>query len=271
MRKSRFTEAQIIGMIKEQEAGMPTAEVCRRHGLSTATFYKLKAKYGGMEVSEAARLKALEDENAKLKRLLAAPDPSRALLWMRQSGVLTEILPESEKWGIDAIFGLVETGAALKWPSDPLLRLMAIVPRDAERLDAMASRLRMSNSERKRLVGWARQSAVQEDLADTALRRLLYRGDPQAVTDTIRLQFCARRKAAEQDDEALKDAAALSRLLKVAADWAPPDFPVSGADLLKAGLSSGPDVGAAMNVLEEAWIDSDFTLTRKQLLEKVAP
>ena len=59
MRKSRFTEAQIIGMIKEQEAGMPTAEVCRRHGLSTATFYKLKAKYGGMEVSEAARLKAL--------------------------------------------------------------------------------------------------------------------------------------------------------------------------------------------------------------------
>jgi putative transposase len=71
MRKSRFTEAQIIGMIKEQEAGMPTAEVCRRHGLSTATFYKLKSKYGGMEVSEAARLKALEDENAKLKRLLA--------------------------------------------------------------------------------------------------------------------------------------------------------------------------------------------------------
>ncbi len=71
MRKSRLTEAQIIGMIKEQEAGMPTAEVCRRHGLSPATFYKLKAKYGGMEVSEAARLKALEDENAKLKRLLA--------------------------------------------------------------------------------------------------------------------------------------------------------------------------------------------------------
>ena len=71
MRKSRFTEAQIIGMIKEQEAGMPTAEVCRRHGLCPATFYMLKAKYGGMEVSEAARLKALEDENAKLKRMLA--------------------------------------------------------------------------------------------------------------------------------------------------------------------------------------------------------
>lgn len=71
MRKSRFTEAQIIGMIKEQEAGMATAEVCRRHGLSPATFYKLKAKYGGMDVSDAQRLKALEDENGKLKRLLA--------------------------------------------------------------------------------------------------------------------------------------------------------------------------------------------------------
>ena len=71
MRKSLFTEAQIIGMLKEQEAGIATAEVCRRHGLSPATFYKLKAKYGGLELSDAKRLKQLEDENAKLKRLLA--------------------------------------------------------------------------------------------------------------------------------------------------------------------------------------------------------
>ncbi|WP_138924922.1 IS3 family transposase [Sulfitobacter sp. BSw21498] len=71
MRQSRFTEAQIIGMIKEQEAGMPTAEVCRRHGLSPASFYKFKAKYGGMNVSDTHRLRSLEDENAKLKRLLA--------------------------------------------------------------------------------------------------------------------------------------------------------------------------------------------------------
>ena len=71
MRKSRFTEAQIIGMIKEQEAGLPTADLCRKHGLSPATFYKLKAKYGGMDLSDARRLKQLEDENAKLKRLVA--------------------------------------------------------------------------------------------------------------------------------------------------------------------------------------------------------
>ena len=71
MRKSRFTEAQIIGMIKEQEAGMPTAEVCRKHGLSQGTFYKYKSKYGGMEVSDVAKLRAMENENARLKRLLA--------------------------------------------------------------------------------------------------------------------------------------------------------------------------------------------------------
>ena len=71
MRSSRFNEEQIIAILKEQEAGMPTAEVCRRHGISGATFYKYKAKFGGLEVSEARRLRALEDENAKLKKLLA--------------------------------------------------------------------------------------------------------------------------------------------------------------------------------------------------------
>ncbi|KEZ19479.1 Transposase IS3/IS911 family protein [Sphingobium yanoikuyae] len=80
MRKSRFTEAQIIGMIKEQEAGLPTVEICRKYGLSTATFYKMKAKYGGMEVSAARRLRQLEDENGKLKRLLADSMLDNAIL-----------------------------------------------------------------------------------------------------------------------------------------------------------------------------------------------
>ncbi len=71
MKRSRFTEEQIIGMLREHEAGMKTAEVCRKHGISEATFYKYKAKFGGMEVSDARKLKALEDENRKLKKLLA--------------------------------------------------------------------------------------------------------------------------------------------------------------------------------------------------------
>ena len=71
MKKSRFNEAQIIGVLREQEAGSPTAEVCRRHGISSATFYKWKSKFGGLEVSDARRLRTLEQENSRLKKLLA--------------------------------------------------------------------------------------------------------------------------------------------------------------------------------------------------------
>ena len=71
MKRSRFTEEQIIKVLKEHELGAKTADLCRKHGISEATFYNWKSKFGGMDVSEARRLKALEDENRKLKKLLA--------------------------------------------------------------------------------------------------------------------------------------------------------------------------------------------------------
>ena len=71
MKRSRFSEEQIIGILKEHQAGLSAAELCRKHGVSEATFYKWRSKYGGMEVSDAKRLKALEDENVRLKKLLA--------------------------------------------------------------------------------------------------------------------------------------------------------------------------------------------------------
>ena len=80
MRPSRFTEEQIIEMLKEQGAGAATADLCRKHGISSATFYKFKAKYGGMDVSDARRLKTLEDENTRLKKLLAEQMLDNAIL-----------------------------------------------------------------------------------------------------------------------------------------------------------------------------------------------
>ena len=71
MRKSRFSEEQIIGILKEHQAGMPVADLCRKHGISDATLYAWRSKYGGMEVSDARKLKILEDENRRLKKLLA--------------------------------------------------------------------------------------------------------------------------------------------------------------------------------------------------------
>ena len=80
MKRTRFTEEQIIAVLREQEAGAKTVDVCRKHGVSEATFYKWKAKYGGLEVSEARRLRALEDENARLKKLLAEAMLDNAML-----------------------------------------------------------------------------------------------------------------------------------------------------------------------------------------------
>ncbi|OQM76850.1 CCA tRNA nucleotidyltransferase [Manganibacter manganicus] len=205
---------------------------------------------------------------SELKKLLSAPDPARALLWMRQAGVLSRILPESEKWGIDAIHGLVEAERALGWEPDAMLRLESMVPPDAARMKALAERLRFSGDEANRLQRWALASAVGPKTTEGTLAKRLYLGDRQATTDRLRLALVSARSRAVQDDTALIEAGGLSRQLGFALKWQRPVFPIKGADLTALGVPAGPRLGRQLKALETAWIDSGFALDRAGLLAR---
>jgi poly(A) polymerase len=206
----------------------------------------------------------------ELKKLLAAPDPSRALLWMRQAGVLSRVLPESEKWGIDAVHGLVKAGQDLGWLPDALLRLEAIVPPDAARMKAMAERLRFSKDEANRLQRWALTAPVEAKSTETMLAKALYRGDPQGIIDRLRLALASARTRAAEDDKAMMEAGGLSRLLAFAENWQRPVFPVRGADLAERGIPAGPKLGALLRALENDWIESGFSLDSDALIGRAA-
>ncbi len=193
--------------------------------LRVLRFFRFFAQYGsgrpdaeGLRASARAKdeLTRLSAERiwAEMKKLLGAKDPGRALLWMRTSGVLTVVLPETEKWGIDAIPGLIAAEAAYGWAPDALLRLMAIVPPDAERLAALAERLRLSRAEAGRLKAFAEAPVVKPDLAGTALDRLLYRTGREGIVDRLRLALAVARAKAEIETEKMAEAARLLDHLK---------------------------------------------------------
>ncbi|OJU48481.1 MAG: CCA tRNA nucleotidyltransferase [Mesorhizobium sp. 61-13] len=207
---------------------------------------------------------------AELKKLLSAPDPSRALLWMRQAGVLSRVLPESEKWGIDAIHALVRAEADFGWSPDPILRLQAMVPPDAARMKALAERLRFSTAETNRMERWALRPALDPATTEGTLAKLLYLGDPQVFADRLRLSLATARARAVEDTSALMQAGGFSRLLGFAEKWQKPVFPLKGSDMTSLGAAPGPKLGALLKRLENDWIESGFGLERDALLERAA-
>ncbi|WP_411032943.1 CCA tRNA nucleotidyltransferase [Shinella sp. BYT-45] len=206
---------------------------------------------------------------AETKKLLAAPDPGRALLWMRQAGVLAEILPETEKWGIDAIPGLIDTEKAFGWKPDALLRLAAIVPPDRERLKTLAGRLRLSKAEAAALDHWAAAPQIAPKLAETAFDRLLYRHGPQGLTMRLKLALSSARARGLGDGEALAFAGLCQRLLARAEKWRKPSFPLTGADVLAAGVPAGPKVGSVLDAIEDEWVAGNFHDGRAKLLARL--
>jgi tRNA nucleotidyltransferase/poly(A) polymerase len=241
-------------------------------------FFRFFAWYGqgrpdadGLRAS--ARLKSglaklsVERVWAELRKLLGAEDPSRALLWARQAGVLSLVLPESERWGIDAIHGLVGTERLHGWKPDAMLRLQAIVPPDAERLTELAKRLKLSNAERDRLLAFAMAEPARPDETDDALRARLYFGDRIAVQDRLRLAIGTRHGKSES--ASIGETARLNEQLRIAERFDPPAFPLSGEDIKAAGVAPGPELGATLDRLKRAWVASGFVLSRETLLARL--
>lgn len=268
-------EARRLRFIGDAEARI------REDYLRILRFFRFFAWYGeGRPDAEGlkacARLKeglaqlSAERVWAELKKLLSAPDPSRALLWMRQAGVLTAALPESEKWGIDAVHGLTKAEKDLGWAADPMLRLEAIVPPDAARMKTLAERLRFSTAESDRLRYWALSTAVEPKTTEGELAKRLYRGNRQGFVDRLRLSLAGARVRAVEDNNALLEAGGFSRLLAFALKWEKPVFPLKGADLTALGATPGPKLGEILKNLEAEWIEAGFAPDREALLERAA-
>ena len=245
-------------------------------------FFRFHAHYGrGRPDAEGLRaaarhkggLERLSPERvwSELRRLLEAPDPRITLLWMRQTGVLTAVLPETERWGIDAVAPLIGTEQAHGWSPDPMLRLAAMVPPDAERMVALAERLRLSNAEGERLAAWASASPVPPSADEAALARRLYCDGTAPVLDRLRLALANARGRAATDDGALMEAATLTRLIAFAEGWERPAFPLKGRDLLDAGMAPGPAVGERLAALEAEWIERGFRGSREEWLARLGP
>ncbi|WP_047145757.1 CCA tRNA nucleotidyltransferase [Aquamicrobium sp. LC103] len=280
------TVVDLVGGIADLEARnlrfIGDAETrIREDYLRILRFFRFFAWYGSGRpdaegIKACARLKgdlgrlSAERVWSELKKLLSAPDPSRALLWMRQTGVLTAVLPESEKWGIDAIHGLVSAERDLGWAVDPMLRLEAIVPPDPVRMKALAERLKLSNAEAARLESWAFAPPPEHGMGEGVFARLLYHADLRGVEDRLLLSLASARTRAVHENAALAEAGGYSRLLKYLAGWKRPEFPVKGGDLLELGAPAGKALGDTLRKLESEWVEGGFRDDRGALLRRAA-
>ncbi|MEL6920516.1 MAG: CCA tRNA nucleotidyltransferase [Pseudomonadota bacterium] len=244
----------------------------REDYLRVLRFFRFFAWYGkGRPDSDGlkacAKLKdgmadlSIERVWAELIKLLAAPDPSRALLWMRTTGVLTKVLPESEKWGIDNIHPLLDAERELGWKRDALLRLQAIIPPRDDTVIAFASRMKVANAVRDRLMAWMNVSTgvPLETVCDVRAARYRTRKNENAVIDVLKHRVALAKR--NRDHAAVLLAAAMS--------FKPPVLPISGKDLIAHGLEPGEALGETLARLENDWIAADFSLDRDALLATV--
>lgn len=243
-------------------------------------FFRFFAWYGagrpdGEGLKACARLKhglkKLSSERiwAEMKKLLLACDPTRALLWMRQSRILSLIFPETEKWGIDAIHALVKTEQTLGWKVDPFLRLESLLPPDPIRLHKIAQRLRFSHKETTRLKEWAELEIINQNCSDHFVQKLIYFHGRQPVLDQLSLSVAASHVDTLEKGDALQKAENYLKLYHLVQKWQIPTFPINGNDLIKKGFSKSILLGKKLKELEMIWVESGFLMDRHALLEKI--
>jgi poly(A) polymerase len=225
--------------------------------------------HGNLSKPDAASLKACR-ENAsglkklsaervwsELKKLLLAPDPSRALRIMLTNDILETLLPEaSNVEGLELLVAL-EQREAIK--PDPMLRLMAMSTREPLPMALLTKRLKMSNAEKSRLIQWATDATSLDPNSDDRAKRIaIYKAGKQVIFDRARL------RAAGADDPIAS--ARWMSLVDLAMGWTPPDFPLKGKDLIKAGVEPGEAMGRKLEALKALWIKSGFAVEKDKLL-----
>ncbi len=192
------------------------------------------------------------------KKLLGAPDPMQSMAAMEESGVLGQLFPQSR--GLDLLRQLVALENAANLAPEPMVRFLALFWKDAKAVVSVTADLKMSNEESQRL-RWAVQNdaPIRAGMTPAAMRGALYKSGTGVFRDRVLLQWA-------QD---LASSAAWRQLYDEASGWQRPVLPITGEDLLERGIPEGPPVGAGLRKLETYWVDSDFTLTRDDLLSKI--
>jgi poly(A) polymerase len=243
----------------------------REDGLRILRFFRFNAWYGrgdpdpaGLVACAALRelIGALSAErvSAELLKLLAAEDPRAVVRLMAQTGVLAVVLPEAQ--GLERFERLVGIESEMLFTEDALLRLAALLPDDPAKAAALAERLRLSNAQRDRLAAaLGPEPRLVSWMSPKETRRLVYRLGAETLCDRVTLAWAASERPAATTQ--------WRALLPTARSWTPPRFPLTGEEVMAAGVAKGPLVGEVLREVEAWWVENDFPADKLALIERL--
>lgn len=204
---------------------------------------------------------------SELKKIFSAPNPWRSVLWMRQTGVLNFILPQSDKWGIDGLGALITAQQVFNFPADPLLRLQCVIPPHKIRILEVVKLLKLSNREKKRLLDWGNFPQICEQCNALDFKKLIYVEGSGAALDYLTHKLAAAYLKYPKGSAEYQIIENYENLLQLARNWQAPQFPIQADDLIQLGYQQGKDLGAMLQKLQKEWTASGFSKSKQQLLQ----